>query len=510
MSRYAAVVAVLITALSATGAEPKFDADAKAKAVAPFIDEKTVAVLHVNLDAVDLDALFKKADKIGKFDSKDKAAAKTVAATALDLIRQFGGHDYYLVVSLAALPQSPPFSVIPMAKGGDPDAVAHQAKKLYGGLAATDELNGAVVVGDAETLKRLAKLKPTARPEIAKAFAAAGDGTAQLALFTAPDTRKVIEELLLKLPAQLGGGSIQVLTRGLQWLAVRIDTSPNVEIHLTAQAADNSAAKALVGLLDKAVKFVREDQDFQVLLKDIPAEKLTPKVDDNRLALDLSEETLVSFAKPAVVKIREAAFRMQSSNNLHLILLAMHNYHDAAGRLPAQANFSNNGKPLLSWRVHLLPYVEEGNLYQQFRLDEPWDSEHNKALIKKIPRVFVSSQDPKLAEEGKTTYLGVAGKSGIFTGDAKGLRFTDVTDGLSNTIFLIDADDKEAVIWTKPDDFKPDPKDPKKGLSTRFANRFLVGIGDGSVRSLPATIDKATLGLLFMCNSGRPKEIPEK
>jgi hypothetical protein len=510
MYRFAAVLLGLIAALPASAAEPKFDADAKAKAVAPFIDEQTVAVLHVNLDAIDLDALFKKADKLGKFDAKDKAAAKAPAAMTLDILRQVGAHDFYLVVSLADVVQGEPFSVIPVAKDGDPKAVAEQVKKLYGGRAASDELNGAVVVGTAETVQRLAKLKPTARPEIAKAFAAAGDGTAQLALFATTDTRKFLEEKMPKLPPQLGGGSIQVLTRGLQWAAVRIDSSPNMEIHVTAQAADNVAAKALVGLLDKAVKFVRDDNDFQALLKDIPAEKLTPKVDDSRLTLDLNEETLVAFAKPAVVKIREAAFRMQSSNNLKQLLLAMHNYHDSYGTLPAQANFSKDGKPLLSWRVHLLPYIEEGPLYQQFRLDEPWDSEHNKPLIKKMPKLFMSSQDPKLAEEGKTTYLGLVGKAYMFTGDQKGVRLTDVTDGTSNTIFLVDADDKEAVIWTKPDDLKPDPKDPMKSMSTRFAGRFLVGMADGSVRMVARTISKETLHGLFTRNGGEVVEIPDK
>jgi hypothetical protein len=511
MYRHSAVVVGLLIALPAAGAEPKFDADSSAKAVAPFIDEQTVAVLHVNLDVIDFDALFKKADMLGKFDAKDKATAKAAAAMTLDILRQVGAHDYYVVVSLADVQQGPPFSVVPMAKDGDPKAVADQVKKVYGGLAASDEMHGAVVVGAEETLKRLANLKPTPRPEIAKAFTAAGDGTAQLALFATTDTRKFIEKQMPKLPAELGGGSIQVLTQGLQWAAVRLDTKTDVEIHVTAQAADNVGAKALVGLLDKASKFIREDKDFQVLLKDIPAEKLTPKVDDSRLVLDLKEETLVAFAKPAVVKIREAAFRMQSSNNLKQLLLAMHNYHDANGTLPAQANFSKDGKPLLSWRVHVLPYIEEGPLYQQFHLDEPWDSEHNKALIKKMPKLFMSSQDPKVAEEGKTTYLGIVGKSAMFTGDQKGVRLTDVTDGTANTIMLVDADDKQAVIWTKPDDLKPDPKDPKKGLSTRFAGRFLVAMADGSVRMVSATIDKATLNAVFTRNGGEViGEIPEK
>jgi hypothetical protein len=368
------------------------------------------------------------------------------------------------------------------------------------------------VVGSPAIVKRVAKLTPTARPEVAKAFAAAGDSTAQLALFATTDTRKVLEENMPKLPPQLGGGSIKVLTGGLQWAVVRVDTNPNVELHVIVQAADAAAAKALLGLVIQAYKALGEDKDAKPILKDFPglAEKLTPKVDDNRLVLDLNEDTLVSFVKPAIIKIREAAFRMQSSNNLKQLLLAMHNYHDTAGTFPAQANFSKDGKPLLSWRVHLLPYIEEAPLYKQFHLDEPWDSEHNKALIKKMPKVFMSSENAKLAEEGRTTYLGVAHKSAMFTGDKNGVRITDVTDGTANTIFIVDADDKEAVIWTKPDDLKLDPKDPKKGISARFAKGFLAALVDGEVRMLPHTISMETLNALFTRNGGEVVEIPDK
>ena len=74
-------------------------------------------------------------------------------------------------------------------------------------------------------------------------------------------------------------------------------------------------------------------------------------------------------------------------NNLKQIGLAMHNYHDARGRLPAAYTVDKDGKPLLSWRVLILPYTEEAALYKEFHLDEPWDSEHNKNLIARMPAV---------------------------------------------------------------------------------------------------------------------------
>jgi RNA polymerase sigma factor (sigma-70 family) len=90
-----------------------------------------------------------------------------------------------------------------------------------------------------------------------------------------------------------------------------------------------------------------------------------------------------------LTKLFEARDRMLSGSNLKQIGIALHNYHNDYDTLPAPAIYGKNGKPLLSWRVTLLPYIEQDNLYQQFNLDEPWDSEHNKKLLAKMPKTYV-------------------------------------------------------------------------------------------------------------------------
>jgi len=91
---------------------------------------------------------------------------------------------------------------------------------------------------------------------------------------------------------------------------------------------------------------------------------------------------------PASNASRAAAVRSQATNNLKQIGLAMHNYHDVHASLPPAASHDDDDKPLLSWRVHVLPYVEQNELYKEFHLDEPWDSEHNKKLIPRMPVVY--------------------------------------------------------------------------------------------------------------------------
>ena len=196
-------------------------------------------------------------------------------------------------------------------------------------------------------------------------------------------------------------------------------------------------------------------------------------------------------------------------NNLRQIALALHNYHDTYGKFPAVANFDKAGKPLLSWRVHLLPFMEHQDLYREFHLDEPWDSEHNKKLIPRLPGSF-RCPSSKIKEPGRTTYLAPVGKATMLTGDSKQLRISDVTDGLSNTIFIVDAADDRAVVWTKPEDLNYDPDKPLAGLVGHHPGIFASVFGDGSVHLLRDTTDPITLRALFTRNQGETFTLPDE
>ena len=175
-------------------------------------------------------------------------------------------------------------------------------------------------------------------------------------------------------------------------------------------------------------------------------------------------------------------------NDLKQIALAMHNYHDANGQLPTTNIRDKDGKPLLSWRVAILPFIEQGVLYQQFKLDEPWDSENNKKLIAKMPRIYYGA-DAKLNAAGKTTFLLPAGKNTLSPPEAAKLTIPGIADGSSNTVLVVVADPERAVEWTKPDDLPFDPKDPLKGLLRPGQEGIDVAFADGSVKRLSPRID---------------------
>lgn len=184
---------------------------------------------------------------------------------------------------------------------------------------------------------------------------------------------------------------------------------------------------------------------------------------------------------PAVQKVRASAARMQSSNNLKQIALAIHNYHDTFGHFP-QDIVDKNGKPLLSWRVAILPYIEQDNVYKQFKLDEPWDSANNKQWSQVAIKTFLSPQAVLQNPGGKTNYQGFAGPGTVFE-PGKKIKFTDVTDGTSNTIMLIETAD--AVDWAKPGGIPFDRKKPLPKLTSVGAEGLTqVAMCDGSVRTV--------------------------
>lgn len=215
---------------------------------------------------------------------------------------------------------------------------------------------------------------------------------------------------------------------------------------------------------------------------------------------------LVALLLPAVQAARQAARRAQSMGHLKQIALAMHNYYDTYKSFPPAAIRSEEGKPLLSWRVALLPFLEEGDLYNQFHLDEPWDSEHNRQLLSRMPEVY-KNPNSKVAQLFKTNYVVPTGEGTIFA-DEKGTRFASITDGTSNTIMTLAVDDSHAVEWTKPDDWEYDAKQPKAGLGHLYPNGFLAGLADGSVHFIPNSFDPEMLRRLFTKADGKVVEFP--
>ena len=202
----------------------------------------------------------------------------------------------------------------------------------------------------------------------------------------------------------------------------------------------------------------------------------------------------IGMLLPAVGQVRKAARQTESLNNLRQMALASLNYESAHMKFPVDDE-------KFSWRVRILPFLEEGNLHDQINFDEPWDSEHNKKILAKTPKLF-QAPESKVAE-GMTVYRSFKGTLG--GNDGKGIGFRQITDGSSNTILVAQVPDEMATHWAKPDSLEVNDDVAKKLLAGK--GEFLTAFCDGSVHRLPATLGADDLKNLLNPNDGNLVDI---
>jgi hypothetical protein len=205
---------------------------------------------------------------------------------------------------------------------------------------------------------------------------------------------------------------------------------------------------------------------------------------------------------------------------LKQIALAMHDYNDNHYHLPPQAIRDSSEKPLLSWRVAILPHIDEERLYKQFHLDEAWDSPHNIQLVRLMPKMYYAPTQPQIQTDGLTYYRVFTGPGTAFV--REGLKIgVDFPDGCSNTILIVEAGDP--VPWTKPDELEYLPDQPLPPLGGIFRNEgwlarqrglnngFNAALADGSLKWFSRNTPESNIRAYIIRNSGNTQkwDLPE-
>jgi hypothetical protein len=477
--------------------------------IAHLLDAQTIAVARLDLAKVDVVELLKFAATLSPMEmSAEELHVTTMKARSfLVLLREYGAKDVYVVLSLADFPENPPVIAFSLKSGANADLIKEHIKTTFPPQMELGQLKETLVLAMPPTMKRLKENRTVARPDLAAALQGADDSAVQVAAAIPPDVQRVIRELLGKLPPEIGGGQGSDLVDALQWSNLALELPPTPSIKWTIQSKNEAAAVGLRPRILAGLNLAGQQSKLNETLPEFAelAVKLTPAVKGDRLELTLAGDELagvIKQLKAGPLRLMSAAgAQAQSSNNLKQIALAMHNYHDVNRAFPAAASRGKDGKPLLSWRVHVLPFIEGEALYRQFKLDEPWDSEHNKKLIPLMPKTYLSPAHPELVKDGKTVYAVPVGERTPFGGKT-GTFLGKIVDGTSNTLMLVELSPENAVVWSKPEDWQFQTKDPGAGLIDGKRKRFLTAFCDGSVRAIPMEIDLDDLRRLVIMDDG--------
>jgi len=483
-------------------ATPSLGEEASESALlAPLVDDQTVAIASLDVSRPDLEQAVEQllAALDVRFSFRTDEAPKHLKT--IQALRSFGAQKLYLVASLRDA-QWGTFWVVKLRPGAD---VAKIAEVMPSGL--TSMRRGELLVLAYERkLDQLKRLTPTPRPHLADAMAGTSNPMFRIIVMPTPEAARVIMEITPTLPETLGGGSTEALSSGVRLVVVDGDVAARPYLMLTIESADPEKAAQLQSAI---VAVLKAASASEVLNRYVPqlaplTRFLMPDVKGKRLTVRLDEENggLSALKTAIAVPVQEATQAAQKShvsNALKQLALATYVYMDSHRVFPPAFKADGNGKPLLSWRVLVLPYLEGQELYKQFHLDEPWDSPHNKQLISKMPDIYRHPAS-KFAGQYKTAYLAVRGKDTMFPG-AAAVRLRDVRDGTSQTLMLVEVDDEHAVVWTRPDDWPFDTKQPRRGLG-QFPGGFWAAFADGSVKFFKDPLDPAALGALFTRAAG--------
>jgi len=209
---------------------------------------------------------------------------------------------------------------------------------------------------------------------------------------------------------------------------------------------------------------------------------------------------LAAVTFPKLQGQRRAAELFRCRQNLEKLGIGMRSYHKAHGSFPSVAHYDAQGRPLLSWRVLLLPHLGEQALFDEFHMEESWDSPHNRTLVNRMPEIFRCPFDRDVLPT-MSSYVAVSGAQTMFP-SRQSIRREDISDDLSLTVMLIEIGGS-SIPWTKPEDLSFDVAVNVKDIpAARAYGARHVLLADGSVTTIVNAVKPSVWQALLTINDG--------
>jgi hypothetical protein len=471
-----------------------------------FGNGTTACILRVDTSAIDLPELFT---------SEESLIRANYGDLGIPLGRLQQATNSQPIYAIFDMPYSPEVGIRWYVKG-DSGVTEERLVSLSNewavlNLSAPTLVNGwwTMTIGSSPAPSELPTILSTDLPNWDRALEANADLPIRLTLVPPDYIKRTFVDLMPKLPESLGGGSTSTYVNGLRWMSAGLSGDVS-NATVVVQSSDSAAAERLVIETPQAIQSMLVSMgDGASVIKTLLltlSNLANPIVSEDQIRISIgsanaeSETNIVRLVMNSLSESVQSFAIEINRKRMKRILLGILNYESSNGALPPSATSRDeSGKVRLSWRVHILPFLGESDLYREFHLDEPWDSEHNKTLIPKIPDVYskdgIAFQNEDSLMLGYTTFA--APKSdATWCRSNKAITVSMVMDGLSNTLGLVELSPKFAVPWTSPEDYAFDPTDPAARLMFRNGKTVLALL-DSSTFTLPYSTLVETWNALF-------------
>lgn len=439
-------VMVLLASSPANSWQPQEQVEDQDAADTRVLDPTAVAVFRVNLEKFKLKECtdFVKARTLGKIPESAWASSVSFVSPILAALNKSGATELTVSVSPSGIPSGMPAIVI---KSLDPAATKRGIAFIAGLLSSynmelheqgsyvvlcTDECWERIEAGASHRVDLLAALERQVELDsILSATVAIEDALAQSVASLFPDSLPKFSPVTLS-PKQMVGD--------IRSVSVSLLSFTDPQARLLADCRTKEAAKRTLAEVNRLLEPIAVELDRQVA--------------GRQLTLSANERGFNSVLDLLLKQSAEASGTVVASNNLKRVSLAFHEFVAKHGYFVPRATIDENGQPLLSWRVHLLPFLGEEQLYSLFHLDEPWNSPHNSQLALRVPSVY---RMPNSTEHVGQTCIQVPMLEGSYWygSSTKPRTWQDTRDD-NETICFVLSSPGQSVTWTEPVDLKVD------------------------------------------------------
>ena len=433
----------------------------------PYLEPSTVLLAEIDLSKIDVDATMNWLQETAGVPQSERG--NEMIGGFLQSLQGGGVEKVYATAATRSMFDGGPLLILPCDNtavvSGLASVVLQQvpkepAQKLHTG-------DGVVLAGAATAIDRVTGSEGAARPDLILPLKREDrlDHTIVLSL---PEEAR--EELVAFWPQSLPEGSpIQAsprqLIKDIQRIVVSWAMPPEPNVEIVVEATDAGGADRVQQLVKQLLAITGAEAGVTA----------TVKVDVVKIEADASEFS--DLIQKLLAPSQKRADQRSKMNAMKMVGLAIHNYYASENHLPPKYFATEDGTPLLSWRVALLPYIEQLAMYRAFNLDKSWNDEANQTQAKTLIPLYCD--DP--SRGAKTTLRAPVLEGSLWYGDGPPKDFRDVIDGTSNTIAVIDAPEAAAIEWANPQPWIISADDPAADV---FGDRDRVTVLmlDGSVR----------------------------